>query len=133
MGETRQDRVEMLRTLSNLDEHPESVPINMLIRIPGTPLADAEPLDHIELVRIIALARIMMPKSTVRLSAGRAEMSDSTQALCFLAGASSIFFGDILLTADNPGNSKDDIMLDKFGLKGEPKIKYSSEVMEISK
>ena len=133
MGETRQDRVEMLRTLSNLDEHPESVPINMLIRIPGTPLADAEPLDHIELVRIIALARIMMPKSTVRLSAGRAEMSDSTQALCFLAGASSIFLGDILLTADNPGNSKDDIMLDKFGLKGEPKIKYSSEIMEISK
>ena len=73
----------------------ESVPINMLIRIPGTPLADAEPLDHIELVRIIALARIMMPKSTVRLSAGRAEMSDSTQALCFLAGASSIFFKEI--------------------------------------
>tara|TARA_B100000686_G_scaffold66910_2_gene72347 strand:- start:290 stop:1297 length:1008 start_codon:yes stop_codon:yes gene_type:complete len=133
MGESRIDRVEMLRTLSNLQEHPESVPINMLIRIPGTPLADVEALDPIELVRIIALARIMMPKSMVRLSAGRAEMSDSTQALCFLAGASSIFLGDILLTADNPGNSKDDIMLEKFGLKGELQINYDKEIKEVLK
>ena len=133
MGESRIDRVEMIRTLANLEEHPESVPINMLIRIPGTPLADVEALDPIELIRIIALARIMMPKSMVRLSAGRAEMSDSTQALCFLAGASSIFLGDILLTADNPGNSKDDLMLEKFGLRGELEINYDEEIKEILK
>ena len=133
MGESRIDRVEMIRTLANLEEHPESVPINMLIRIPGTPLADVEALDPIELIRIIALARIMMPKSMVRLSAGRAEMSDSTQALCFLAGASSIFLGDILLTADNPGNSKDNIMLEKFGLRGELQINYDKEIKEILK
>jgi len=132
MGESRLDRVEMLRTLANLDVHPESVPINMLIRIPGTPLGDVEPLDVIELVRIIALARIMMPKSTVRLSAGRAEMSESTQALCFLSGASSIFLGDILLTADNPGKSKDDSMLEKFGIKGQAKVSYSNEIKEVS-
>lgn len=132
MGETRYDRSEMLRTLSNLDQHPESVPINMLIRIPGTPLGDVEPLSHIELVRTIALARIMMPLSTVRLSAGRAEMSDSTQALCFLAGASSIFLGDVLLTADNPGTDKDSRMLDDFGLTGETKITFKEVIKEVS-
>ncbi len=132
MGETRYDRSEMLRTLSNLDQHPESVPINMLIRIPGTPLGDVESLSHIELVRTIALARIMMPLSTVRLSAGRAEMSDSTQALCFLAGASSIFLGDVLLTADNPGTDKDSRMLDDFGLTGETKITFKEVIKEVS-
>ena len=132
MGESRTDRAEMLRTLSNLEEHPESVPINMLIRIPGTPLENVEPLDHIELVRTIALARIMMPMSTVRLSAGRAEMSNSTQALCFLAGASSIFLGDVLLTADNPGTDKDNNMLDNFGLKGETKISFKDEIKIVS-
>ena len=132
MGESRTDRAEMLRTLSNLEEHPESVPINMLIRIPGTPLGNVEPLDHIELVRTIALARIMMPMSTVRLSAGRAEMSNSTQALCFLAGASSIFLGDVLLTADNPGTDKDNNMLDNFGLKGETKISFKDEIKIVS-
>lgn len=132
MGETRYDRSEMLRTLSNLDQHPESVPINMLIRIPGTPLGDVEPLSHIELVRTIALARIMMPLSTVRLSAGRAEMSDSTQALCFLAGASSIFLGDVLLTADNPGTDKDSRMLDDFGLTGETKVTFKEVIKEVS-
>ena len=132
MGESRTDRAEMLRTLSNLEEHPESVPINMLIRIPGTPLGNVEPLDHIELVRTIALARIMMPMSTVRLSAGRAEMSNSTQALCFLAGASSIFLGDLLLTADNPGTDKDNNMLDNFGLKGEAKISFKDEIKIVS-
>lgn len=132
MGETRYDRSEMLRTLSNLDQHPESVPINMLIRIPGTPLGDVDPLSHIELVRTIALARIMMPLSTVRLSAGRAEMSDSTQALCFLAGASSIFLGDVLLTADNPGTDKDSRMLDDFGLTGETKITFKEVIKEVS-
>jgi biotin synthase len=132
MGEARYDRSEMLRTLANLEEHPESVPINMLIRIPGTPLGNVEPLDHIELVRTIALARIMMPMSTVRLSAGRAEMSNSTQALCFLAGASSIFLGDVLLTADNPGIDKDNIMLENFGLKGEAKVSFKDEIKEVS-
>ena len=132
MGESRTDRAEMLRTLSNLEEHPESVPINMLIRIPGTPLGNVEPLDHIELVRTIALARIMLPMSTVRLSAGRAEMSNSTQALCFLAGASSIFLGDVLLTADNPGTDKDNNMLDNFGLKGETKISFKDEIKIVS-
>ena len=132
MGESRTDRAEMLRTLSNLEEHPESVPINMLIRIPGTPLGNVEPLDHIELVRTIALARIMMPMSTVRLSAGRAEMSNSTQALCFLAGASSIFLGDLLLTADNPGTDNDNNMLDNFGLKGETKISFKDEIKIVS-
>ena len=132
MGETRTDRAEMLRTLSNLEEHPESVPINMLIRIPGTPLGNVEPLDHIELVRTIALARIMMPMSTVRLSAGRAEMSNSTQALCFLAGASSIFLGDVLLTADNPGTDQDNNMLENFGLKGEAKISFKEEIKIVS-
>ena len=132
MGESRTDRAEMLRALSNLEEHPESVPINMLIRIPGTPLGNVEPLDHIELVRTIALARIMLPMSTVRLSAGRAEMSNSTQALCFLAGASSIFLGDVLLTADNPGTDKDNNMLDNFGLKGETKISFKDEIKIVS-
>jgi len=132
MGEERYDRSEMLRTLANLEEHPESVPINMLIRIPGTPLGNVEPLDHIELVRTIALARIMMPMSTVRLSAGRAEMSNSTQALCFLAGASSIFLGDVLLTADNPEIDKDNTMLENFGLKGEAKVSFKDEIKEVS-
>jgi biotin synthase len=116
MGETRQDRADMLVTLSNLDEHPESVPINMLIAIPGTPLENAERLDPIEFVRTIAAARIMMPKSFVRLSAGRTEMSEETQALCFFAGANSIFVGDTLLTADNPGEDKDAKLFTKLGL-----------------
>jgi biotin synthase len=116
MGETRQDRADMLVTLSNLDEHPESVPINMLIAIPGTPLENAERLDPIEFVRTIAVARIMMPKSFVRLSAGRTEMSEETQALCFFAGANSIFVGDTLLTADNPGEDKDAKLFTKLGL-----------------
>jgi biotin synthase len=102
MGEEEADRVEMLVTLANLPEAPESVPINMLIPIAGTPLADAAPIAPIEFIRIIALARIMMPKSFVRLSAGRSAMSDEMQALCFLAGANSIFVGDTLLTAGNP-------------------------------
>lgn len=93
----------MLVTLANLPAPPESVPINMLIPIPGSKLANADPVDPIEFVRTIALARILMPRSHVRLSAGRTEMSDETQALCFLAGANSIFIGETLLTADNPG------------------------------
>ena len=117
MGEGPQDRVDMLVTLANLDEHPESVPINMLIAITGTPLENAEKIDAIDFVRTIAVARIMMPKSFVRLSAGRTEMSDETQALCFFAGANSIFVGDTLLTAENPGEDVDSRLFAKLGLK----------------
>jgi biotin synthase len=116
MGEGRDDRADMLVTLANLEEHPESVPINMLVAIPGTPLENAERIDPIDFVRTIAVARIMMPKSFVRLSAGRTEMSDETQALCFFAGANSIFVGDTLLTADNPGEDKDSRLFAKLGL-----------------
>jgi biotin synthase len=116
MGENPADRVDMLLTLANLPEHPESVPINMLIAIPGTPLADAPPIDPIAFVRTIALARILMPRSYVRLSAGRTEMSAETQALCFFAGANSIFVGDTLLTADNPGEDADRALFDRLGL-----------------
>lgn len=118
MGEEAQDRVDMLVTLANLEEHPESVPMNMLIPIGGTPLAGAERIDGIEFVRSIGLARIMMPKSVVRLSAGRTEMSDELQALCFFAGANSVFVGDTLLTADNPGDDADGALFDKLGLEG---------------
>jgi len=116
MGEEPEDRIDMLITLANLDEHPESVPINMLIAIPGTPLEKQEKIDSIAFVRIIALARIMMPASFVRLSAGRTEMSDEMQAMCFFAGANSIFCGDTLLTADNPGEDKDMALFAKLGI-----------------
>ncbi|WP_062227394.1 biotin synthase BioB [Aureimonas frigidaquae] len=116
MGEHPLDRVAMLVTLANLPEPPESVPINMLIPIDGTPLADAEPIDPIAFVRMIALARIMMPRSHVRLSAGRTAMSDEMQALCFFAGANSIFVGDTLLTADNPGEDADSALFRRLGI-----------------
>ena len=103
MGETREDRIGMIATLASLPEHPESVPINMLVRVAGTPLAGEPSLDPIEFVRTIAVARITMPRSMVRLSAGRETMSEETQALCFLAGANSIFYGPKLLTTPNPG------------------------------
>ena len=116
MGEEAIDRVDMLVTLANLPEHPESVPINMLIPIPGTPLAKAEPIDPLAFVRTIALARIMMPKSCVRLSAGRRAMTDEMQALCFFAGANSIFVGDTLLTAGNPGEDQDAALFRRLGI-----------------
>jgi biotin synthase len=116
MGEEANDRIAMLTTLANLPEHPESVPINMLIPIPGTPLAKADPIDPIDFVRTIALARILMPKSFVRLSAGRTAMSDEMQALCFFAGANSIFVGDTLLTAGNPEKDKDMDLFRRLGL-----------------
>ena len=116
MGEEAIDRVDMLVTLANLPEHPESVPINMLIPIPGTPLASAEPIQPIDFVRTVALARIMMPESVVRLSAGRTAMTDEMQALCFFAGANSIFVGDTLLTAGNPENDKDMDLFRRLGL-----------------
>ncbi|WP_292090199.1 biotin synthase BioB [Mesorhizobium sp.] len=117
MGEEKADRIDMLVTLANLPEPPESVPINMLIPIPGTPLGKAEPIDPIAFVRLVALARIMMPKSDVRLSAGRTAMSDEMQALCFFAGANSIFVGDTLLTAANPEEDKDSALFRRLGIK----------------
>jgi biotin synthase len=116
MGETREDRVGMIATLANLPVHPESVPINMLVRVAGTPLADAPTLDPIEFVRTIAVARIAMPRSVVRLSAGREAMSEETQALCFLAGANSLFCGPKLLTTPNPERDRDRGLMDRLGL-----------------
>ena len=117
MGETADDRIAMLVTLANLPVAPESVPINMLIPIPGSRLANAAPIDPFDFIRTIALARILMPQSQVRLSAGRTEMSDEMQALCFFAGANSIFVGDTLLTADNPGEDHDGALFRRLGLK----------------
>ena len=117
MGEDNEDRIKMLVTLANLDEPPESVPINKLIRIPGTPLEGQGEVDPFDFVKTIALARILMPKSYVRLSAGREQMSDEMQALCFLAGANSIFYGEKLLTAENPTPEKDQLLFKRLGLK----------------
>ncbi|HEY7145756.1 MAG TPA: biotin synthase BioB [Streptosporangiaceae bacterium] len=114
MGESRADRAGLLAQLAVLDPHPESVPVNMLVRVAGTPLAEAEPLDGLELVRTIAAARIMMPGSVVRLSAGRLTMTDELQALCLHAGANSIFLGDRLLTTANPGDSHDTALLSRL-------------------
>jgi biotin synthase len=116
MGETRADRIGMIAALACLPVHPESVPINMLVRVAGTPLAEASPLDRFEFVRTIAVARITMPRSMVRLSAGREEMSEETQALCFLAGANSIFYGPKLLTTANPERDRDRVLMEKLGL-----------------
>ena len=118
MGEASDDRAGLIVALASLPMHPESVPINMLVQVEGTPLAGGnKPLDPLEFVRTIAVARITMPKSVVRLSAGREDMSEETQALCFLAGANSIFYGPKLLTAPNPGRDRDMRLLDKLGLR----------------
>ncbi|PUB90828.1 MAG: biotin synthase BioB [gamma proteobacterium symbiont of Ctena orbiculata] len=119
MGESRRDRASMLRELCNLPRHPESVPINMLVKIEGTPLYNAEELDPFEFVRTIAVARLLMPHSYVRLSAGRTEMGDEMQALCFLAGANSIFYGERLLTTDNPEADRDMRLLRRLGMRTE--------------
>ncbi|MES9922877.1 MAG: biotin synthase BioB [Candidatus Thiodiazotropha endolucinida] len=119
MGESRRDRASMLRELCNLPRHPESVPINMLVKIEGTPLYNAEELDPFEFVRTIAVARLLMPHSYVRLSAGRTEMGDEMQALCFLAGANSIFYGERLLTTDNPEADRDIRLLRRLGMSTE--------------
>jgi biotin synthase len=116
MGESIEDRLKLLQELANLDPQPDSVPINALVPVPGTPLADNAKVDAIEFVRVIATARILMPKSMVRLSAGRTEMSDEQQALCFLAGANSIFLGEKLLTTPNPGRSDDMQLLARLGM-----------------
>jgi biotin synthase len=116
MGETREDRVGMIATLASLPAHPESVPINMLVRVAGTPLAAQASLDPLEFVRTIAVARICMPRSVVRLSAGREDMTEETQALCFLAGANSIFYGPKLLTTPNPARDRDRELMDRLGI-----------------
>ncbi len=116
MGEDEQDRAKLLIELANMPKHPESVPINMLVQVEGTPLMGTEPLDPLVFIRTIAVARILMPTSRVRLSAGRKDMSDEMQALCFLAGANSIFYGDKLLTTDNPMTNHDVALFDRLGL-----------------
>jgi biotin synthase len=119
MGETATDRAKLLLTLANLPAHPESVPINQLVQVPGTPLHGKAPVDPFDFVRTIAVARLMMPKSYVRLSAGREAMSDELQALCFLAGANSIFYGEKLLTTGNPDVERDQKLFQRLGLKTE--------------
>lgn len=116
MGEDRRDRARLLQQLANLPQHPESVPINLLVRVEGTPLAVSEDLDPFEFVRSIAVARLLMPASYVRLSAGREQMSDELQALCFLAGANSIFYGDKLLTTENPSADHDRRLFERLGI-----------------
>ena len=120
MGESELDRAQLLHTLATLPEHPQSVPINQLMQVPGTPLHGAPKVDPLEFVRVIAVARLLMPRAHVRLSAGRSEMSEETQALCFLAGANSIFYGEKLLTTDNPDEAADRKLLERLGMKPEP-------------
>jgi biotin synthase len=119
MGETELDRAQLLHTLATLPQHPESVPINQLVQVEGTPLDGLPPLDPLDLVRTIATARLLMPRSYVRLSAGRTDMSEAVQALCFLAGANSIFYGERLLTTPNPGRTRDDELFTRLGLQPE--------------
>lgn len=120
MGESAQDRVELLRTLANLDPQPESVPINALVPVEGTPLAASSPVEAFDFVRAVATARILLPRAMVRLSAGRLSLSPEAQALAFLAGANSIFTGEKLLTTPNPGRGADELMLEALGLKARP-------------
>ena len=120
MGEGEADRAGLIATLASLPTPPESVPINALVRVEGTPLAEAAPIDALDFVRVIAAARITMPASYVRLSAGREEMTDEAQALCFLAGANSIFYGPRLLTTPNPAAARDRVLLARLGMAAEP-------------
>jgi biotin synthase len=119
MGESRRDRARLLQELATLPQHPESVPINLLVQVEGTPLHGTAALDPLEFVRTVAVARLLMPRSHVRLSAGRTEMSDELQALCFFAGANSIFYGERLLTADNPAAGHDRRLFERLGLQAE--------------
>jgi len=117
MGESRRDRVGLFKELANQEHHPESVPINLLVRVSGTPLEKGDDLDSLEFIRSVAIARIMMPKSYVRLSAGRENMSDEMQAMCFFAGANSIFYGEKLLTTPNPSANEDVQLFERLGIK----------------
>ena len=127
MGESANDRSALLMQLANLPEHPESVPINMLVKVAGTPLENVDDLDAFEFIRTIAVARIMLPQSHVRLSAGRSRMNEQMQALCFFAGANSIFYGDKLLTTDNPEADADMLLFAKLGIKPEQRHDVSDE------
>jgi biotin synthase len=119
MGETETDRASMLQSLANLEKHPDSVPINLLVPIPGTPFENVKPPSESEFVRTIAVARILMPNSVVRLSAGRLDMGEGMQALCFFAGANSIFYGEQLLTTDNPTVANDKLLFSRLGINSE--------------
>ena len=128
LGETDEDRVGMLHVLSNLEPHPESVPINKLVAVSGTPLEEMQEVDTWAMIRMIATARIVMPESMVRLSAGRESMSEETQALCFMVGANSIFSGEVLLTCPNPDFNKDMKMFENLGLKKRKSFKHGREL-----
>ena len=128
MGETLKDRANLLIQLANLDQHPESVPINNLVKVKGTPLANEKDIEPFDFIRMLAVARIMMPKSYIRLSAGREQMSEQMQALAFLAGANSIFYGDKLLTTSNPQVDKDNALFVKLGINPEKIQDYSDEI-----
>lgn len=130
MGESRRDRAGLLQQLANLPKHPESVPVNMLVKVKGTPFAELDDLDPFEFVRSIAVARILMPHSFVRLSAGRETMNDELQALCFMAGANSIFYGERLLTTPNPEANKDQLLFERLGISPLQQDGYSDEVHE---
>lgn len=132
MGEKAKDRYGLLMQLANLPKHPESVPINMLVKVKGTPLENVDDLDHFEFIRTIAVARIMMPKSYVRLSAGRTQMNEQMQSMCFFAGANSIFYGDKLLTTENPEADSDMALIKKLGMRPEQRHDYSDEAYEAS-
>ena len=126
MGEQPADRIGLLQQLANMPRHPESVPLNQLVAVPGTPLADAEPLPPLEFVRLVAAARILMPASWLRLSSGREQMSDETQALCFLAGANSLFVGNCLLTTSNPEQQRDRQLFEQLGINTEQPLFYDA-------
>lgn len=128
MGESRRDRAGLLAQLANLPQHPESVPVNMLVKVQGTPFAELDDLDPFEFVRTIAVARILMPQSFVRLSAGRETMNDQLQALCFMAGANSIFYGERLLTTPNPETNRDLALFERLGLQPMAHQDYSDDV-----
>ena len=130
MGETATDRIGLLRQLANMPVQPESVPINMLVKVKGTPLEDVEDLDHLDFIRTIAVARIMMPASHVRLSAGRESMSDEMQAMTFFAGANSIFYGECLLTTPNPETHRDLLLFRRLGINPEQNISETDETQE---
>ncbi len=132
LGETHNDRIKMLHTLCTLEQHPDSVPINALVRVKGTPLENNPKVDIWDMVRMIATARILMPKTMVRLSAGRAEMSVAEQALCFMAGANSIFTGDKLLTTPNPSFDEDNLMFNLLGLQPRKAFKEEKEQLDIA-
>jgi biotin synthase len=128
MGESLDDRANLLIQLANLPEHPESVPINMLVKVAGTPLENADDIDPFDFIRMLAVARILMPQSHVRLSAGREAMNEQMQALAFFAGANSIFYGEKLLTTGNPQHERDRALFERLGLRPEERVEAAAGV-----